>query len=201
MPTIEQLAVSNVVVDRSSMLSVLIYGIGIVVVTWLYYGVLKLQNLRKYSKPYSAILVFMIGMMLINMGLAICNPPTTMSEPATDIAKVMSRVSLMVSYIFVINIMIRDYNRTHTANSKIVQHILIIITVCILLITAILWVPTDDIVINRAIRGVVTVCFTIAMGFLVILIIDIIKRGNEAQSPAYLEEPVPLADDDPFVIF
>lgn len=170
----------------STALTALIYGVGVIVATWLYYRYLKLQNLATYSKPYSIILLFMIGIMLTNMAISICNPPNSDTEPINDVSKIMTRVGLMISYMLIINIMVRDYNRTHTATSKVVQNILIIITVAIMIITVVIWVPQSDVMMTRAIRDIISVTFTIAMGYLVILIIDIIKRGGQSQTPSYL---------------
>lgn len=177
---------SDVQLTYVSGLTVLVYTIGIIIILILYYRVLQLHVLEDYSGPYSIILICMIATLMLNMAYSVANPPSSSDRGFDEETKVVQRTMNVIAFIFISNIMIREYNRLHTVNSRILQNMMIIITVSLMLNNLILWIPIQDINMLRIMRDIRTVNFTIGLGFMIIFITDIVKRGNENMKPQYL---------------
>lgn len=177
---------SDVQLTKMSLGSITVYVIGISATLLIYYRLLRLNTLTKYSGLYAMILIAMVTIMMLNMAYSISNPPSSCDHSRDDETIVVQRSMNVIAFIFISNIMIRDYNRSHTANSKIVQNLIVIITVTLMMNNAILWIPEQDIHTMRLLRDIRTVNFIMGLGFMIIFIIDVVKRGSDVLAPDYL---------------
>ena len=165
---------TDVELTSLSGITALIYTIGIIITITLYYHVLKLQHEETYYQLYSAILIVMIAILLLNMAYSITNPPTIF-EADSDIL-VVGRSTNIIATMIILNLMISDVDRIYTSQSTNIQTLSIIVITNLIFTYIVIWIPVTDINMMRIMRDIKTVNLTIGLGYAIIMVTYIVKR-------------------------